>query len=50
MVRAFSIGGTRTRLARVRNREEHMDLVYIASTIGFFALSWAFVVACDRLS
>jgi hypothetical protein len=27
-----------------------MDLLYIALTVGFFALSWAFVVACDRLS
>jgi hypothetical protein len=27
-----------------------MDLLYLALTVGFFALSWAFVVACDRLS
>jgi hypothetical protein len=27
-----------------------MDLLYLALTVGFFALSWLFVVACDRLS
>jgi hypothetical protein len=26
-----------------------MDIVYIALTLIFFALSWAFVVMCDRL-
>lgn len=31
--------------------EEHaMDLLYIGLAVGFFALSWALVVACDRLS
>jgi hypothetical protein len=27
-----------------------MDLVYLGLTVGFFFVSWAFVVACDRLS
>jgi len=26
-----------------------MDLAYVGLAVGFFALSWAFVVACDRL-
>jgi len=26
-----------------------MDIVYIALTFIFFALSWAFIVMCDRL-
>ena len=31
--------------------EEHcMDVVYLALTIAFFALSWALIVACERLS
>lgn len=25
------------------------DLVYILFTVGFFALAWGYVVACDRL-
>jgi hypothetical protein len=27
-----------------------MDLLYLGLTVGFFVVSWAFVVACDRLS
>jgi hypothetical protein len=27
-----------------------MDLVYIGLALGFFALSWGFIVACERLS
>jgi len=27
-----------------------MDFVYLALTIGFFAVSWAFIVVCERLS
>jgi len=27
-----------------------MDIVYIGLTVGFFAVSWAFIVACERLS
>ncbi len=27
-----------------------MDLVFIALTLVFFALSWAFLELCDRLS
>jgi len=27
-----------------------MDLVYIGLTVGFFVVSWAFIVACERLS
>jgi len=26
-----------------------LDLVYVAVTLAFFALSWAYVHACDRL-
>jgi len=26
-----------------------MDIVYIGLTLIFFALSWAFIVMCDRL-
>jgi hypothetical protein len=25
------------------------DVLYLALALGFFALSWAFVKACDRL-
>ena len=33
------------------NREgAEMDLLYIGLTVGFFALSWVLVVACERLS
>jgi hypothetical protein len=31
-------------------RVDPMDLLYLALIVGFFVLSWAFVVACDRLS
>jgi len=27
-----------------------MDIVYIGLTVGFFVASWAFIVACERLS
>ena len=26
-----------------------MDIVYIGLTLVFFALSWGFIVVCDRL-
>ncbi len=26
-----------------------MDVLYLGLTIGFVTLSWAFIVACDRL-
>lgn len=32
-----------------RRRGTRMDALYLGLTIGFFALSWAFIVACDRL-
>ena len=28
---------------------EGMDVVHLGLAIGFFALSWAFIEACDRL-
>ena len=34
---------------RSRAREETMDAVYVALTIGFFALSLGLVALCDRL-
>ena len=27
----------------------NMDALYLALTVGFFALSWALIVACERL-
>jgi hypothetical protein len=30
-------------------RRSGMDVVYLGIAVGFFALSWAFVVLCDRL-
>ena len=27
-----------------------MDMLYLGLTVGFFALSWALIVACERLS
>jgi len=27
-----------------------MDWLYLGLGIGFFALSWAFIVACERLA
>lgn len=32
-----------------RRRVTTMDLLYIGLTLLFFALSWAFVVACEKL-
>jgi len=29
---------------------ERMDVLYLGLAIGFFVLSWAFIVACERLS
>jgi hypothetical protein len=26
-----------------------LDLLFVALTVGFFALSWAYVRACDRV-
>jgi hypothetical protein len=34
----------------ILERSERMDIVYIGLTVGFFVVSWAFVVACDHLS
>ena len=34
----------------VREEQDHMDVLYLGLTIGFVALSWAFIVACERLS
>ncbi len=31
-------------------RRGMMDLLYLGLTVGFFALSWALIVACERLS
>jgi hypothetical protein len=31
-------------------RSNRMDIVYIGLTVGFFVASWAFIVACERLS
>lgn len=51
MVRAIWARGTRVSQNQLaRTEEQRMDLLYIGLTVGFFALSWAFVVACDRLS
>src|SRR5262245_28732510 len=33
-----------------RTTEDRMDLLYLGLGIGFFALSWAFIVACERLA
>jgi hypothetical protein len=30
--------------------EDRMDLLYLGLGVGFFALSWAFIVACERLA
>jgi hypothetical protein len=27
-----------------------MDILYLGLAVGFFALSWAFIEACERLS
>jgi hypothetical protein len=29
--------------------EKSMDALYLGLVVGFFALSWALVVACERL-
>jgi len=29
---------------------DRMDLLYLGLGIGFFALSWAFIIACERLA
>jgi hypothetical protein len=51
MLRAFWTRGTRVSQFHLARTEEHrMDLLYVGLTVGFFALSWAFVVACERLS
>jgi hypothetical protein len=35
---------------RLRQRSRHVaDLLVIASVLGFFALSCAYAVACDRI-
>jgi len=33
-----------------REEQDHMDVLYLGLTIGFVALSLAFIVACERLS
>jgi hypothetical protein len=35
---------------RARRKGNPMDVLYLGLTVGFFLVSWAFVVACDRLS
>ena len=37
-------------LARRLHYGRCMDAVYVGIAIAFFAASWAFVVACDRLA
>src|SRR5262245_29576366 len=50
-----SCGGVRTAKGRslelaVRTREVGMaDVLFLGLTLGFFALSWAFIALCDRL-
>src|ERR1044072_8612142 len=39
-----------SRISRATRGEARMDLLYIALAAGFFGPSWAFIVACDRLS
>jgi len=29
--------------------EEMMDLIFIAATVAFFAIAWAYTLGCDRL-
>jgi hypothetical protein len=29
---------------------DRMDLLYLGLGISFFALSWAFIIACERLA
>jgi hypothetical protein len=33
-----------------RTRRNAMDVLYLGLAVGFFALSWAFIEACERLS
>jgi len=40
---------SRLRTAARRRRVKAMDVLYLALAAGFFALSWAFIVACERL-
>jgi hypothetical protein len=35
---------------RRRRKGTAMDVLYLGLTVGFFLVSWALVVACDRLS
>ena len=43
--------GTRSRSSRAihHTTEDRMDLLYLGLGVGFFALSWAFIIACERL-
>jgi len=42
----FLCGGAVFFIAKGKN---HMDFVYLAVAIAFFALSWKFVDVCERL-
>jgi hypothetical protein len=48
MVRASSSAEGAFR--KPRRKGTAMDLVYLGLTVGFFIVSWAFIVACDHLS
>jgi hypothetical protein len=39
-----------TRDTNVPEGAIEMDVVYVGLTVGFFVVSWAFLVACERLS
>jgi hypothetical protein len=39
-----------SRSSILHTTEDRMDLLYLGLGIGFFALSWAFIVACERLA
>ena len=41
--------GSRTPFAPAVRRRKRMDALYLGLTVGFVALSWAFIVACERL-
>ena len=41
--------GSRSSGAIHHTTEDRMDLLYLGLGVGFFALSWAFIVACERL-
>jgi hypothetical protein len=52
---APKLGGTvpatvRVEAPRRRGKALAMDLLYLGLSVGFFALSWAFIAACERLS